>query len=112
MCSVFNSKQLLLPHTTLTDCFYNGDGEFLLRGTEWSFNQNLTLILKVSNRLGYGLDGPGFESRQGQEFFLVSKMVRPALPPTRPLIKLASGLERPARGAVHSPPSSAEVTNE
>jgi hypothetical protein len=66
----------------------------------------------MSNRLGYGLDGPEFESRHGQEFFLVSKMLKPALPLTRPLVKLASGLERPVLGVVHSPPSSAEVANE
>ena len=112
MCFVFNSKPLLLPYTTLTDCFYNRDGECLLRGTDWIFKYNITLILKVSNRLGCGLDGPGLESLQGQEFFVFSIMLKPALPSTRLLIKLVSGLERPVRGAVHSPPSCVEVTNE
>jgi len=31
------NKQRLFPYTTLTDCFYNREGECLLRGTDWVF---------------------------------------------------------------------------
>ena len=56
---------------------------------------------------GYGLDGPGIESRWGQDFPHLS---RPALGPTqRPVQWLpgpSRGKERPGRDADPSPPSS------
>jgi hypothetical protein len=36
------------------------------------------------SRYDYGLDGPGFDFRQGQETFLCSTVPRPALGPTHP----------------------------
>jgi len=58
---------------------------------------------------GYGLDGPGIESRWGRDFLHLS---RPALGPTQPLVQWVPGLsrggkKRPGRDADPSPPSSA-----
>jgi hypothetical protein len=57
---------------------------------------------------GYGLDGPGIESRKGRDFLHLS---RPALGPTQPPIQRVPGLSRgkewPGRDADPSPPSSA-----
>ena len=62
---------------------------------------------------GYGMDGPGIESRWGQDFPHLS---RPALGPTQTPVKCVPGLsrgkERPGRDADPSPPSSAVVMKE
>ena len=59
---------------------------------------------------GYGLDGPGIESRWGRDFPHLS---RPALVPTPSAVQWVPGLswgkERPGRDADPSPPSSAVV---
>ena len=59
---------------------------------------------------GYGLDGPGIESRWRQDFPHTS---RPELGPTQPAIQwvpgLSQGLKRPGRGVHHPLPSIAEV---
>jgi hypothetical protein len=65
---------------------------------------------------GYRLDGPGFDSGQGQEIFLFSIESRPALGHTQPSIQwvsgaLSLGAKWLRREADHSPPSSAEVKN-
>jgi hypothetical protein len=56
---------------------------------------------------GYGLGGPGIESRWGRDF---SHNSRPALGPTQPPVKwvpgLSPGVKRPGRGADHRPPTS------
>jgi len=56
---------------------------------------------------GYGLDGPGIESRWEQDFPHLS---RPALGPTQPSVQwvlgLSRGKERPGRDADPSPPCS------
>ena len=60
---------------------------------------------------GYGLEGPGIESRWRRDFVHLS---RPALLPTQPPVQwvpgLSRGLERPGRDAAPSPTSSAMVT--
>jgi hypothetical protein len=38
-------KQRLFPYTTVTDWFYNRDGECLLRGTSWVSDVDLKVIL-------------------------------------------------------------------
>ena len=62
---------------------------------------------------GYGLDGPGIESRWGRDF---PHLCRPALGPTQPLYNgyrvFPGGKERPGRDADPSLPSSAMVMNE
>jgi hypothetical protein len=62
---------------------------------------------------GYGLDGPGIESRWGRDFPHLS---RPALGPTQPPVQwyrvIPGGKERPGRDADPSPPSSAVVMKE
>jgi hypothetical protein len=64
----------------------------------------------------YGPDGPGFESRQGQQIFLFSKTFRPALGPTQPPIKwipgFFAGVKHLGYEVDRSPPFSAEVKNE
>ena len=61
---------------------------------------------------GYGLDGPGIESRWGEIF----RPSIPALGPTQPPVKyvpcLSRGKVRPGRDADHSHPSSAAVMEE
>jgi hypothetical protein len=67
----------------------------------------------VSIATGYGLYGPGIESRWGRDFPHLS---RPSLGPTQPPVQWVSGLsrgnERPGRDADPSPPSSAVVMKE
>lgn len=57
--------------------------------------------------LGFGLDGPGFGSRQRQEIYLFSKTSRQALWPTRPrtqwvTVALSCGWKRAERETDHS----------
>ena len=62
---------------------------------------------------GYGLGGPGIESRWGRDF---SHLSEPALGPTQPPVqwvpRLSRGKERPGREADPSPSSSAVVKEE
>jgi hypothetical protein len=59
---------------------------------------------------GYGLDGPGIESRWGRNFPHLS---RPALGPMQPLYNgyrvFPGGIKRPGRDTDPSPPSIAMV---
>jgi hypothetical protein len=71
-----------------------------------------TISLYLKDRLGAGR--PGFSSRQGQGYVLISIATGPALGPTQPLVQWAPGalnpsVGRPAHGANQSPQSSAEV---
>ena len=60
---------------------------------------------------GYGMDGPGIESRWGGGDF--PHLSRPALGPTQPPVQwvpgLSRGIVRPERDADPSPPSSAVI---
>jgi hypothetical protein len=60
--------------------------------------------ISVSTATGYGLDGPGLESRWRPEF---SHTSRPALESTQPPVQWVhgsfSGIKRPRRGADHPP---------
>ena len=62
---------------------------------------------------GYGLDGPGIESRCGRDF---PNLSRPILGPTQPPVQWVPDLsgckERQGRDADTSPPSSAVVKKE
>jgi len=76
-------------------------------------NNTEDLYLKIQ-RFSYGLDE--FESRQGQEFFLLATASRPALVPIQPPIQwvpgaLTPGVKWTGLEADHSPPPSAEVKN-
>jgi hypothetical protein len=61
----------------------------------------------VSIATGYGLDGPGIESRWGWDF---SHTSRPAHASSSTMgTGSFPGVKRPGRGADHPPPASAEV---
>ena len=68
---------------------------------------------QVGIATGYGLDGPGIESRWGRVFPHLS---RPALAPTQPpvhwVLGLSQGKGRPGLAADNSPSSSAAVMEE
>jgi hypothetical protein len=61
---------------------------------------------------GYGLGGPGIESRWGAIFFAHVQTI-PGDHPVSCTMGIGSfpGVNRPGRGADHTPPSSAEVTS-
>jgi hypothetical protein len=67
----------------------------------------------VGIAIGYGLDGPGIESRWRRNFLHLS---RPAPGPTQPPVQWVPGLpevkELPGRHVDPSPPSSAVVMKE
>ena len=59
---------------------------------------------------GYGLEGPGIESRWGRDFpHLSGPALRPTQPPVQCIPGLSRGKQRPERNADPSPPSSAVV---
>jgi hypothetical protein len=62
---------------------------------------------------GYGLDGPGIESRWGARFF-AHVQTGPEAHPASCTMGTGSfpGVKRPGRGADHPSPSSAEVKKE
>jgi len=64
--------------------------------TESSYWRHVT----IDNAIGYGLDGPGIESRWGERDF--PHPSRPALGPTQPPIQwlpgLSRGVKQPGRG--------------
>jgi hypothetical protein len=88
--------------------------------TEFCNSNKKTILYLLSNLSdvapGYGLDGWGFESRQGLGIFLSTTASRPTLGPTQPSIHwvpgaLSLGIKRPGYEADHSPPSNGEVKN-
>jgi hypothetical protein len=67
----------------------------------------------VGMATGYGLDGPGIESRWGARFF-AQVQTGPGSHSASCTMGAGSfpGVKRPGRGADHPPPSSAEVKKE
>jgi len=62
---------------------------------------------------GYGLDGPGIESRWGRDFPHLSRQaLRPAQLPVKRVPGLSGGKKRPKHDAKPSPPSCAVVKKE
>jgi len=62
---------------------------------------------------GYGLDGPGIESRWGWDFpHLFRQTLGPTQPPVQWYRVIPGGKERPGSDAGPSPPSSAVVKKE
>ena len=59
-------------------------------------NTNIWAGSAVGIATGYGLDGPGVESRWGRDF---SHLSRPALWPTQPPVQWVPGLSRGERAA-------------
>jgi hypothetical protein len=66
-------------------------------------------VFCVAIRL-YGLDGPGFESRQGK-YFLFSRTSWRVLGFTQSAVQCLPVVKRPGRGVDDSPPSTAKVQN-
>jgi hypothetical protein len=88
------------------DYFYENHSEIYLPHM-WMYGSGSSVGIGT----GYGLDGPGIESRWGRDFPHLS---RPALRPTQaPMYNgyrvFPGGKERPGRDADPSPPSKAEV---
>ena len=83
--------------------------KFHLYSLHWGIKEGVPES-SVSIATGYGLDGPGIESRWGRDFPHLS---RPALGPPSLLYNgyrvFPQGKERPGRHADPSPPSSAVV---
>ena len=98
----------------------NIDNNCVLRENMAEFPAVLNLLQRYTNpggpgssvgiATGYGLNGPGIESRWGRDFPHLS---RPVLGPTQPPVQwvpvLSRDKERPGRGADPSSPSSAVV---
>jgi hypothetical protein len=88
-------------------------GQQVVAFTTTYFDLNISRLSgpgsSVGIETGYGLDGPGNESRWGRDF---SHTSRSALGPTQPPVQWVPGVNRPGRGADHPPPPRAEVENE
>jgi hypothetical protein len=88
----------------------------LVSGTEnisSRYNRSRGPGSSVGIATGYGLDGPGIESRWGARFF-AHVQTGPEAHPASYTMGTGSfpGVKRPGRGADHPPPSSAEVKKE
>jgi hypothetical protein len=64
----------------------------------------LSIVKGALYRMGFGQDGQGINSRQGQDTYLYFTASEPALGPTQSLIQrvpgaLSPGVRRPGRGA-------------
>jgi hypothetical protein len=64
------------------------------------------VIYGVGITTGYGLDGPGIESRWGRDFFFASVQIGPGAYPTSYTIisDFFPGVKRPGRDVNHPPP--------
>jgi hypothetical protein len=84
-------------------------------GSSWRLKW-MHIIYKHALWLCYGLDDPGFESRKGQEIFLLSNVSRwicgPPISYWMDTRTLSSGLKWPGRKVDHWLPPRAEVNDE
>jgi hypothetical protein len=95
-------------------CTYKRNIEERSRNHSWEGNKHVLYILSgpgssVDIATGYGLDGPGIESRWEGEIFRIcpDRPWGPIQPPVQWIPGFSRGKERPGRDADPSPPSSA-----
>lgn len=75
-----------------TEIRRNVVGDYNLPRTPlWEYQISFWNLLSRINHWIFGLDGPGFESRKRQDFFLLSKQCGPVMGPTHPPIQRVMG---------------------
>ena len=107
-----NSDLCHLQHKMIG--FYNRDEKCLQRGTDWVFKYSgLRFVFKGLNAVGiatgYGLNGPGIESRWDATFTTLVQTGPGAHPASYTMGTWSfRGVKRPGRGVDHPPSSTTE----